>query len=302
MYRTNRFVTRLVISSICILLPVSACYAQATRTWVSGVGDDANPCSRTAPCKTFAGAISKTAAKGVINVLDPGGFGAVTITKAITIEGPEKWGGILNSLTNGVIVNAGAADVVNLRGLSIDGGGTGTNAVRFLAGAKLVIEDCYLGGSATGIDFEPTGASKLAVIDTEINNMSANAVLIQAGASGSASASLQRATLSNSAFGLKVAKGTASMADSTVSGTTTTGVRAEGTSRISLDNTLVSDSAGGGVVAQGAQASVFLSRSTITNNASGLSVFFGGTIASFGNNRVFGNTTDGNPTADVAER
>jgi hypothetical protein len=65
----------------------SAAQAQATRTWVSGVGDDANPCSRTAPCKTFAGAISKTAPRGEINALDPGGFGAVTITKAITIDG-----------------------------------------------------------------------------------------------------------------------------------------------------------------------------------------------------------------------
>ena len=131
--------------------------------------------------------------------------------------------------------------------------------------------------------------------------MSANAVLIQAGASGSASASLQRVNLTNSAFGIKVAKGTASIADSTVSGSTTTGVRAEGASRINLDNTLVSDSVGGGVVAQGATASVVLSRSTITNNASGLSVFFGGTIVSFGNNRIAGNTTDGSPSSTLVE-
>lgn len=74
--------------------------AQATRTWVSGVGDDANPCSRTAPRKTFAGAISKTAAKGEINVLDPGGFGAVTITKSITIDG--SGGSIAGVLVSGV--------------------------------------------------------------------------------------------------------------------------------------------------------------------------------------------------------
>ncbi len=87
-------------------------HAQATRTWVSGVGDDANPCSRTAPCKTFAGAISKTAAGGVISVLDPGGFGAVTITKAITIESEGAIGGILVSSANGITVNAGKSDVV----------------------------------------------------------------------------------------------------------------------------------------------------------------------------------------------
>src|SRR5580765_4515215 len=95
--------------------------AQATRTWVSGVGDDANPCSRTAPCKTFAGAISKTAAGGEIDALDPGGFGAVTITKAITIDGGAPGnGGILTSPGGtGVIVNAGASDQVILRNLNI---------------------------------------------------------------------------------------------------------------------------------------------------------------------------------------
>src|SRR6187401_640852 len=98
--------------------------AQATRTWVSGVGDDANPCSRTAPCKTFAGAISKTAAGGTINVLDPGGYGGVTITKAITIEADGDFAGITHSGTSGIIVNAGVNDVVTLRGLTIDGFGT----------------------------------------------------------------------------------------------------------------------------------------------------------------------------------
>jgi hypothetical protein len=90
-------------------------HAQATRTWVSGVGDDANPCSRTAPCKTFAGAISKTAAAGQINVIDPGGFGTVTITKSIVIDGTPALAGVLASGTNGIVINAGASDIVTLR-------------------------------------------------------------------------------------------------------------------------------------------------------------------------------------------
>ena len=112
--------------------------AQATRTWVSGVGDDVNPCSRTAPCKTFAGAISKTAAGGEINCLDPGGFGAVTITKSITIDCTGTLGGVLASSTTGVIVN-GAGIIVTLRGLEINGGPPnlpGVNGVRFLQGAR----------------------------------------------------------------------------------------------------------------------------------------------------------------------
>src|SRR5918911_5162304 len=91
---------------VALALPGSA-FGQATRTWVSGVGDDANPCSRTAPCKTFAGAISKTAAKGEINCLDPGGFGGLTITKALTIKCQYTEGGAIVSGTNAFVVNAG---------------------------------------------------------------------------------------------------------------------------------------------------------------------------------------------------
>src|SRR5215218_5374990 len=123
------------------LLAAAPAHAQATRTWVSGVGDDANPCSRTAPCKTFAGAISKTAASGEINCLDPGGFGAVTITKAMSIVCHHTLGGILSSGLNGVLINAGAADKVHLKGLEINGVNTGTNGIRFIAGSALIVED-----------------------------------------------------------------------------------------------------------------------------------------------------------------
>src|SRR5206468_16656 len=130
--------------------------AQATRTWVSGVGDDANPCSRTAPCKTFAGAISKTAAGGEISVLDPGGFGAVTITKAITIDGDGTLAGLLNATVNGIIVNAGVNDVVVIRNISINGtsgANIGLNGIRYLAGKSVVVENCMISGfSQRGID------------------------------------------------------------------------------------------------------------------------------------------------------
>src|SRR5215468_7208489 len=95
-------VIRFSILTIIIMAGATFASAQATRTWVSGVGDDVNPCSRTAPCKTFAGAISKTAAGGEISVLDPGGYGAVTITKSITISGNGDDTSILVSGTNGI--------------------------------------------------------------------------------------------------------------------------------------------------------------------------------------------------------
>src|SRR5579864_2804676 len=121
---------------IVVLLGASFAGAQASRTWVSGVGDDANPCSRTAPCKTFAGAISKTAPGGEIDALDPGGFGALTITKAITIDGGGgQVASVLVSGTNGIVVQAGANDTVILRNLGIDGvNRAGLNGIRFISG------------------------------------------------------------------------------------------------------------------------------------------------------------------------
>src|SRR2546426_2096071 len=123
----SRFRFSLISLAIMVLILASAsgAHAQATRTWVSGVGDDANPCSRTAPCKTFAGAISKTAVNGEINCLDPGGFGGVTITKSITIDCHEVFGSILSATVNGITVafdSFGGTDVrktVNIRNISI---------------------------------------------------------------------------------------------------------------------------------------------------------------------------------------
>jgi hypothetical protein len=133
--------------------------AQATRTWVSGVGDDANPCSRTAPCKTFAGAISKTAASGEIDCLDPGGFGGLTITKAITVDCDGTFGSVLVSGTNGIVVAAGSADIVVLRGIFIDGIGTGINGIRFTSGQTLMLERVTVFGFTTNCMDVQTGNS-----------------------------------------------------------------------------------------------------------------------------------------------
>ena len=139
--------------------------AQATRTWVSGVGDDVNPCSRTAPCKTFAGAISKTMAGGEINCLDHGGFGSLLITKAIAIvcEGVEA--GVTSGGASGFTIKAGPDDVVLLSGLDIAGNGTGVSGVRFLSGRALYLRNGTIRGFATpdsaGVSFEPAAPAKL---------------------------------------------------------------------------------------------------------------------------------------------
>ncbi len=142
--------------SLCAM--TTAAQAQATRTWVSGVGDDANPCSRTAPCKTFAGAISKTAAGGEIDALDPGGFGTLTITKAITIDGGGgQVASVLASGTIGFNVNAGATDSVTLRNLRINGAGTtlGTKGINVINVGTLHVQDVVIENFCNvGIDAE----------------------------------------------------------------------------------------------------------------------------------------------------
>lgn len=156
------------------VLGTTVMYGQASRTWVSGVGDDANPCSRTAPCKTFAGAISKTAAGGEIDALDPAGYGALTITKAITIDGGGgQVASVLVSGTNGIVVQAGPSDVVILRNLRFNGIGTGINGIRFLSGKDLNVENCFIFGfTANGVDIalNQATAASAHIINTIIKN------------------------------------------------------------------------------------------------------------------------------------
>ena len=176
-------------------------FSQATRTWVSGVGDDVNPCSRTAPCKTLAGAISKTAIGGEISVLDPGGFGSVTITKSITIDGGGIKGSILSSGTNGIIINA-PDGLVTIRNFSINGTGTtlGTNGIRVIAVKKLNVESCVLANfSANGMDVNPASSSTGAAAEVVIDNV----------------------TIHNAVTGINVSGGQVSISNSLVTGCTT---------------------------------------------------------------------------------
>src|SRR5712692_8927798 len=166
------------IGAIFVLLTAAtfAAHAQATRTWVSGVGDDVNPCSRTAPCKTWAGAISKTGPGGEIDALDPGGFGAVTITKAITLDGGGgQVASILVAGTNGIIVAAGAGDNVIIRNLRLNGINQsispGVNGIRFQSGKSLIVENCIIFGMGqAGIDIESTTAASVYVTGSSSNN------------------------------------------------------------------------------------------------------------------------------------
>jgi hypothetical protein len=290
-----------------LLLFLSASsYGQANRTWVSGVGDDANPCSRTAPCKTFAGAIGKTAAAGEINVLDPGGYGAVTITKSISIESQGVIAGVLTT-GNGIVVNAGPNDVVVLRGLTINGVNSpgAYDGISFVGGKVLKIDDCHIAEfGRRGINIAPTlNSVQVFITNTRVAAALANGIYVAPANGFKAQVTLDNvAIVQNMDYGLTAKSGSSivvrnsTIADNgLVSGYAN--VRADGTSAaasIYLDNVLLSGSTTGIVSNSGAD--VRLSNCSIINNLAGITSA-GGSIMSFGNNRVAnvgGNAFTGN--------
>lgn len=292
--------------------------AQATRTWVSGVGDDVNPCSRTAPCKTFPGAISKTTAGGTIDVLDPGGFGTVTITKSITIENVGKVGGILASGVTGITVNAPGA-VVTLRGLQIEGEGTtsGLTGVNFLNGAQLTIEDsdifAFQNGSALCINFAPVAsAATLVVRNSTIHNCGSAAnvnttggIKVNPAGTGSASVVLDNVhVVSNNGFGVQVnGPSTVAIRDSVIGSNSGNGVWVVGSSNaatVTLTQVVVDGNDENGIYAQNTNASVQLFDTMVSGNAQGLNAA-GGAIVSFGNNGISGNVVDGAATSTATQ-
>jgi hypothetical protein len=322
MKKTN-IVLSLLLAGL-FLAPTGA-LAQATRTWISGVGNDANPCSRTAPCKTFAGAISLTAAGGEIDTLDPGGFGAVTVTKAITLanEGIGE-AGILVASTNGITVNCSTDPncIVIIRGLQLDGGPIGSNSlsgVRFVAGGTLIVQNCsirnFTGGSPNGygINFAPsTGTSKLLVDDSTIVSNGqpggfGGGIFIAPTGSANVTAEVRNTQASaNYGFGIRVdmtgnTGGSAKLAvsNSETSDNPAAGIAmitgssaGMGTATVSVDHTTITNNMVG-INANGALSTMRIGSSTVTGNATGVKQANGSTMTSYGTNQINDNTAPG---------
>ena len=299
---------KLVISLSALLLTVLACnssaQAQATRTWVSGVGDDANPCSRTAPCKTFAGAISKTASGGEISVLDPGGFGVVTITKAITINGYGQVAGILSAGTNGIVVNAGVNDEVIIKNISIAGAGTGLNGIRYLAGNQLTLENVQISGVlGNGIDAALTSGGKMYIKDTNITNCGGSGIKITSTA-GFPVTSLDNVRLEGMVNGLEVGAGSNFVViqrSSIVSNTSNGILAATAPAVISVENSTIAFN-NNGVNASVAGTTIRISGNGIYNNGQGVKFVAGAVIESDGSNKVAGNGSSQAPNSVIAKQ
>jgi hypothetical protein len=289
---TQRKQERDIMRRIALITAIAGClfplmasapaHAQATRTWVSGVGDDVNPCSRTAPCKTFQGAISKTAAGGEINCLDPGGFGAVTITKALTISCEAGTAGVLVSGTNAIIINAGANDHVVLKGLDFDGLGTGLVGISFRAGASLVVQDCVIrnfqGNPGVGIAFDTSTNATLNVLNTVVTHNGTisgggGIRVAPANASAKASAFLDRVTVTRNNVGI-----------------VSLGLGA--TASMQVTDSAITSNLSTGAIASGTGAVVRIGRSAITDNG-GASI--SGNVLSYLDNQIQGNNPDTAP-------
>ena len=272
----------LVALAVGLFLPFLAsapASAQATRTWVSGVGDDANPCSRTAPCKTFAGAISKTAAAGEINCLDPGGFGAVTVTKSLTISCEAGTAGVLVSGTNAIIFNAAATDYLFLKGIDIEGFGTGINGVSFVAGGFLHVEDCVIRRfTGSGISITAGGATGFEITRTTVfsngNGSTGGGIRIAPAAGGTSKGVIDRVIADRNTFG--------------IAGDTT-----GGSLNFNINDSTATNSTLAGIIATGGAAglNLMVMRSTASHNATGIQNAGGNTSVRVGQSMIQGNLT-----------
>ena len=308
-----RLTIKLLAIATFMLAFASISQAQANRTWVSGVGDDANPCSRTAPCKTFAGAISKTANGGEISVLDPGGFGAVTITKSISINGEGTLAGILNATVTGIIINATSTDHIVIRNVSIYapnvGANIGLNGIRVLSAKNVTVDNVTIANvTGNGIDIAAGANVNVYVVNSRFNNCAG------AGIRADTSSGIARVTVKNSSF---VANGEGisgrrnsrvAVYESSIS-FNSIGVHAEAQTAATTavvflkgchitNNTSHGVAAGGGIAV--ASSIVRISDNLINNNAgAGVSVQANGTVESFLNNEINGNNPDGCACANV---
>jgi hypothetical protein len=296
-----RFTIKVLAIAIFMFAFASMAQAQASRTWVSGVGDDANPCSRTAPCKTFAGAISKTAACGEIDALDPGGFGAVTITKSITIDGTGTFASILASLTTGITINALNTDVITIRGISINGFCNGLRAMNILQAKTVNIEDCVMFRFAgPGIRVAEANDLQLNIRNTVIRD-NTGAGLDATTTTGQVKASVENSSFNGNQHGIHAKGNTRITASHCVfASNTSDGVRAEGIGGVgvaNISNSMIVNNGANGVQAlTGGSVARINNCDIIQNTGNGALVGAGGEVDTWGNNRITGNGTNGCPS------
>jgi Right handed beta helix region len=278
-------------TAACLIVGMCAANAQASRTWVSGTGIDHDPCTRLAPCTTFAAAIAQTAAGGEINAIDGGDFGPLTITKALTIDGG---GGQVASVTvasgDAITVQAGPNDVVTLRNLRINGTGSGLYGIRFVSGAAIHIQNCYISGFQDyGIHITNVGTTYAYISDTVVSNTVGGGIHLDA--QGGIWATLLRVQMRNSLnFGLEALNAHVAVTDSQASNNQI-GIFVNGADVIINRSAVVNNFSEG--IVMWSSGKVIVGNSTIAGNGTGVDATpgatQGGTILTNENNSLIGN-------------
>ena len=315
--------TLLILAAVVLALTGSftaPAHALLTRTWVSGVGNDANPCTRTAPCASFATAISNTAAGGQIDCIDAGSFSAVTITKSIIISCEAGTAGVLAAGSSGITVNVASTDIVTLRGLDIEGpppgsGFGGSAGIEFNNAGTLRVEKCLIralnaDSFGFGILFRPNGPASLFVADTVVSDNGAAGnggnILLAATASASANVSLERVQMTGGSFGLTVdgtfTTGTVqvSVVDSLAAGAQFNGFDARGRAKLLINRSTSSNNSDVGVRANGSNVQLYIGNSVVSGNGTGVFGVNGASLLSYQNNLIDQNTSNGTPLSPVA--
>ena len=266
-------------------LPVSSAQAQSPRTFVSAAGSDSNPCSFAAPCRHFQAAVNATSPGGEVDALDPAGYGPITITQAITIEG-QGWSYIAPPVSgNGITINAVSGNFF-IHGVLINGAGiTGPiNGIVFNSGNVLTVRDCVIRNfNGDGIDFLPTGstATQLLVSNTLVSDNSGEGILIAPPGSASVAAVLDQIEVANSFDGI--------LAENS-----------GGVVHVMVRNSSIINNFDAGLHSESGGTTVRVTRSTITGNGAGWAVFSGGVISSYGDNNIDGNGTDNTAPPSIA--
>jgi hypothetical protein len=297
-------------------LDVAPAQAMNTQSWVSADGLDTNDCSRPKPCHTFAFAITQTNAGGEINVLDPGAYGAVTITKSISIvnDGAGPAGIVVPAGSTGITISAGSADVINLRGLIIEGAGVGANGIVFHTGKSLTIANCVVRHLlGVGLVFQPNASSTLAVSDSYVADNAIGAINVTPTGSGSVKAAFNRVEIyDGSNIGLSVdgtsSTGTinAAMTDSVAGNNVGAGIfvlssAGHAPTRLMLVRS-VSLNNGNGIVVAGTNAIARLAQSAISGNTTGWFATGGGFLQSYGDNYIDGNVGGETAPPSIAKK
>jgi hypothetical protein len=272
---------------------------QIMRTYVSGLGSDNSPCTAAYPCATFKAALALTTAGGEIFVLNSADYGPVTINKAVTITSEGAAAGILASSGAGITISAGANDIVNLRGLTIDGANSGTVGIQFVSGKSLTIQKSFVRNfTNSGISFAPGASATLFVSETLVTNNTNNGIVVASG-SGAVKAALSRVNASGNGVGiLATGSGVSLAVADAVTSNNGYGIGAS-SSAVTIRN-LTASSNSVGIAADQSTAVVGVVQSTITGNGTGWQATNGAQLNSYGNNNVGGNASDGTATSTLA--